>query len=392
MSAEELQLWVAAGLLTATVLAIMLWPLFKHRVGKVAPREAYDINVYKDQLLEIEADLERNLLSADQGEAARTEIKRRMLAAADGADNTAQGAGAGSGRLIIAVLILFIPVGAALMYLNLGNPGLPDQPLAGRDMRAIAQQNKRDKEINQSVTRLADYLKNNPDDLRGWKLLARTYMSMGRYADSAAAYGEAYRTSGNSPDMAVDYGEALTLAADSRITEPAFALFEKALAFDTTDPKARYYLGMYKGQEGDLRGALQAWIDLKAMSLPGAPWLPILEQQISRAGDESGIDPASLVPSDEALVLAKQVQDAQAKEQAAQAAAPRPTNADIKAAMGLSEGDRTQMIRTMVERLAGKMQDDPNNKDGWLRLERAYRVLGEVEKADQAAARAAALP
>ena len=110
MSADELQLWGIAAVLVLIVLVIMLRPLLKRREGENAPREAYDINVYKDQLLEIEADLERGLLSEQQGEAARTEIKRRMLAAAGSGLAVSGQAGTakpGANKLIVAVLSVF---------------------------------------------------------------------------------------------------------------------------------------------------------------------------------------------------------------------------------------------------------------------------------------------
>jgi len=90
--------------------------------------------------------------------------------------------------------------------------------------------------------------------------------------------------------------------------------------------------------------------------------------------------------------LAIVVQKAYDKAQAKKPAAPAPTNADVRAAMGMSEGDRNKMIRSMVERLAAKMKENPEDKDGWVRLERAYRVLGETARADEAAAGAAKLP
>ena len=391
MSAELMQLSAIAAVLALGVLAIMLWPLVNRRSGQSAPREEYDINVYKDQLLEIEADLERGLLNEEQGRAARVEIKRRMLAAADSGEATVEQA-SGSNTLMIVILSISVPVGAVLLYLSLGSPERPDQPFAARDMRAATAQNEQDQKINQSAAKLAAFLQKNPDDQRGWTLLARTYLSLGRYPDSADAYAEVYRISGESPEFAVDYGEALALAAESQIPEQARALFEKALAADRADPKARYYLGLYKVQQDDVRGGMQAWIDLAAMSPANAPWMTILNQQINRAASDSGIDPASLTPSAEALALAKTIQQDIAEAQTEQSTAPGPSNADVKAAMGMAEGDRNQMIRTMVERLANKMKENPDNKDGWVRLERAYRVLGETALADEAAARAAKLP
>jgi len=393
MTTEDIQFWTAAALLALGVLAILLWPLFKRRADAHAPREEYDINVYKDQLREIEADLERGLLSEDQGEAARTEIKRRMLAAAASAEaGTARADAHYSSKPIIAIMALAVPLGAVLLYLSLGNPGLPDQPLAARNVESLVAQNEQERKITESTVKLAEYLQSNPDDLRGWRLLARTYVSLGRYQESVSAYTQAYRLSDENPELGVNYAEALTLAAQSQISEQARQLFSNALDADITDPKSRYYLGMYEAQQGNVRAAMQAWIDLVRMSPPDAPWLPILNQQIDRAADESGIDPATLKPSAEAKALGDKVLEAAARARAEQAAAPGPTNEDVKAALGMEEGDRNQMIRSMVERLAAKMQDDPGNKEGWVRLERAYRVLGEIEKADHAAAQAAKLP
>lgn len=395
MSSAEMELWALAVALSALVLGIVLWPLIKRRNASDAPREVYDINVYKDQLLEIEADLERGLLSEDQAEAARNEIKRRMLAAADSAEAKSDPVEAASGKsnvFVITAIALFVPIGAVLLYLDLGQPGEPDQPLAERKVNAHAAQSEQDKEMLQAVAKLAKHLESNPDDVRGWSLLARTYITQGRYDDAVNAYAGAYKASQEDADIAVDYAEAMTLAADSQVPPSAQVLFKKVLETDSLSPKARYYLGLYAAQQGDLRGAMQEWIDLAAMSPPDAPWMQILDQQMQRAAEESGIDPTTLEPSPQAKVLAEKVREAMKRAQAEQDAAPSPTTDDVKAAMGMSEGDREEMIRSMVQRLADRMKDDPTNKEGWLRLEQAYRVLGEDVLADEAAEKAAALP
>ncbi len=386
MNADALQLWGLAAFLVVVVLVLLLRPLLRREGAGVAPREAYDINVYKDQLLEIDADLERGLLSADQGEAARTEIKRRMLAAAGDAETAEAGVSAASNRGLAAAIALLVPLGGVLTYLALGQPGHPDQPLAERRAQALAQQTEQDREMLEATAKLAKHLQANPDDLRGWRLLARTYLTQERYGEAVAAYGEAYRLSPDDPDILVNYGETLTLAGDSEVGEQARGLFEKALALDALSPKARYYLGLYRAQKGDVRAALRHWIDLALLSPPDAPWMPVLDRQIARAAEQSGIDPATVEPSPGARALAAELKKGAAAE------GPGPTTEDVKAAMGLSQGDRDEMIRSMVQRLADRLKDNPGDKDGWLRLEKAYRVLGETAKADDAAARAAKLP
>ena len=317
MSANAIQLWGLAVVLAVFVLLIMLWPLIKRRGGDMAPREAYDINVYKDQLLEIDADLERGLLSTDQGEAARTEIKRRMLAAADSGKAKTEDPSSGSNFPVIAAVSLFVPIGAVLLYLNLGNPNAPDQPLAERKAGVSAAQSAQEKEILEATAKLARHLESNPDDLRGWRLLGRTYLTQGRYADSVQALAGAYKLVDNDPEIIVDYAEALTLAAQSQVTDQSRDLFNKALTFDPISPKARYYLGMYAVQQGDIRGAMQEWVDLAAMSPPDAPWLQTLDQQIARAAEESGINPTNIEPSAKAKALTLKVRDAIEKASAA---------------------------------------------------------------------------
>jgi cytochrome c-type biogenesis protein CcmH len=391
MSAAELQFWAIAAILVILILGILFWPLIKRSSGNNAPRAAYDINVYKDQLLEIEADLERGLLSPDQEEAARTEIKRRMLAAGDSGEQVIAPETPRSGGLIIAILSISSALGAVLLYLSLGSPAQPDQPFAGREARNVSSQTQQQKNLIQATAKLVAHLQRNPDDLRGWTLLARTYLSQGHYANSVSTFAKAYQLSDGDPDFGVDYAEALSLVAGSIITEEARALFMKVLERDSANAKARYYLGMFEAQQGDVRAALQAWIDLRALSQGNEPWLPILNEQIGQSVKELGLDATTIKPTSEAEALAIVVQKAYDKAQATKPAAPAPTNADVRAAMGMSEVDRNKMIRSMVERLAAKMKENPEDKDGWVRLERAYRVLGETARADEAAARAAKL-
>ena len=129
-----------------------------------------------------------------------------------------------------------------------------------------------------------------------------------------------------------------------------------------------------------------------AISQQDAPWRSIVNEQINQAAKELGIDVATIKPTLEAQAIAIGVQKAYDNAQTEKAAAPGPTTTDVKAAMGMSKGDRSKMIRSMVERLAAKMKQNPKDKDGWIRLERAYRVLGETALANEAAVHAVTLP
>jgi cytochrome c-type biogenesis protein CcmH len=392
MNTAEIHFWIIAAILVILILGFLCWPILNFNRNKGSPREAYEINVYKDQLIEIETDLERGLLSLDQGEAARTEIKRRMLAAVDRSDKQNTSTTSEPGRLILAFFSMSVPLGAILLYLTLGSPTQPDQPFAGREAKNVTLQTQQQKNLIQATNKMVKHLQSNPDDLRGWTLLARSYLSNERYADAASSFAVAYQLSGGEPDLAVDYAEALSLAKNSVVTDEAHALFMKVLEKDKTNAKARYYLGMFEAQRGNLLSALRAWINLLALSQNDAPWLPIVKEKIDQAAKELGIDAATIEPAPEVLAIAKGLQKTYEKAQTENAATPGPNTADVKAAMGMTKEDRNEMIHSMVERLAAKMKRNPKDKDGWVRLERAYRVIGETALANEAAENAATLP
>jgi cytochrome c-type biogenesis protein CcmH len=197
-------------------------------------------------------------------------------------------------------------------------------------------------------------------------------------------------------DIVADYAEAMVLAEDGTIPAAAEKLFTEILGTDPFDPKARYYLGLAKAQSGNLKGALQDWVDLAAISDDDAPWMETLTRQITSVAGELGIAPGTIKPSSRALALAmtRGLGKSRAVASLPQSAAPAPRgpNAeDVKAAGQMSTADRQQMIRTMVQRLADRLKDNPDDLAGWKRLARAYKVLGDVEKAKQAEARVQAL-
>ena len=392
MSAAEIQLWIIVSLLVILVTGILFWPILRVKSNKSTSREAYDIQIYKDQLLEIESDLDRGLLSQYQGEAARTEIKRRMLISSDNDKKLGEHQETGSSTVIPIIISISAPVCAVLLYLSLGSPAEPDQPFLGREAKRIASQTQQQKNLIEATSKMVAHLQRNPKDLRGWTLLARSYLSNSRYADAVSAFSEAYRLNDGDPDLAVDYAEALSLAEKSIVTQEAHALFLKALEIDKLNVKARYYLGMFQAQQGNVRSALQIWVDLVSISRKDAPWLPTVRKEINSAARELGVNAKTIRPTPEAQAIAIEVQKAYNGTLTDNTLTEGPTTADIKAAMGMTQKDRVEMIKSMVERLAMKMKENPKDKIGWLRLERAYRVIGETTLANEAAAQAAKLP
>ena len=141
------------------------------------------------------------------------------------------------------------------------------------------------------------HLKEHPEDLTGWLLLARTELSLGRYAEAVDAYRHAADLSGHRADIMGDWGEAQVIAADGTVTPAAREAFEAALGDKESAPRSRYYLALAKSQQGDTKGALQGWVDLAADAPADAEWLPLLQQRIAEAAAKLGVDPATLKTS-----------------------------------------------------------------------------------------------
>lgn len=390
MIPETLQLWLFMAVLITAVLLFMLMPLIRSRqdaAGARAGREVYDINVYKDQLKEVERDLERGVILPEMAEAARTEIKRRMLTADAAAPETVAGPETKSSMLMITLLAVAVPIGAMLMYLSIGSPTQPDQPLAARGPVIDPAEAERREKLAGAMVKLMEKLLKNPADVRGWTLLGRSYASLEKYAKSADAYSRAYEQSGGDPEIGIDYAEALAFEARTVVPPKAIEVLKAVLVRAPREPKAHYYLALAKAQQGDGRGAMQGWIDLAALSPPDAPWMELVDQQIARAAEEFDLDPAAFKPTDGATQPSPQ-----SRSPSESTVTPGPNSADVDAAAQMTGQQRKELIRTMVQRLADRLKENPDDKEGWLRLEKAYRVLGKTAKADDAAARAAKLP
>ncbi len=374
-------LWLAVAALSGLTLLLVAAPLLLRRTGARSSRRDADLRVYRAQLAEVDRDVERGLLAPAEAEAARTEVKRRMLAVAGvGGEASAENATRGPWRLVAGLLGLAAPAAALGLYLMVGAPAESDRPLAARTGPA-AQARAGEMSAEEAVAALARALESRPDDAEGWGLLGRSYLGMGRYGEAAEALGRAHRLDPGRVEIAAAYGEAQVAAADGRVGEEARAAFEGVLAAEPREPRARFYLGLAKAQAGDVRGALQDWVDLVALSPLEAPWLASVREQIARAAGELGVEIASLEPSAEARALGA----------TSAPVAPGLAPGDAEAIEQMSDAERERMIHSMVERLAARLQTSPNDRDGWLRLARAYEVLGETEKAKAARARAEAL-
>jgi cytochrome c-type biogenesis protein CcmH len=240
-----------------------------------------------------------------------------------------------------------------------GSPQLPGEPLAAR-MRAAHDNNS----ILELVAKVETHLEHNPNDARGWDVLAPVYLRLGRFDDAVKARRRAISSGGETAQRDADLGEALVAAANGIVTAEARQAFERATTHEPTDPKSRFYLGLAAQQDGDAAKAAEIWQALVKNAPADAPWAVTVREALASIG-KAPEGPSTMPPI---------------------AGSAGPNADEIAAASTMNEAQRGEMIRGMVARLADRLRQDGSDVEGWLRLVRAYMVLGERDKANAAAA------
>ena len=336
-------LWLVFALMTAAAVFAVLWPL--GRAGH-PQQDGSETIVYRDQLTEIDRDAATGLINPPEAAAARVEIGRRLIAAADSEREAPPNSNVRLRRLAAVVALLGLPLVAAGLYYPLGSPDLPDFPLAQRSRAPDGTQS-----LDNLVAQVEQHLEANPTDGRGWSILAPVLAKLGRMDDAVRAFRNSITYNGENAARRADLGEVLVAAASGVVTAEAKAEFERAVALDADEVKASYFLGLAAEQDGRAEDAAAVWRAMLEKAPPNAPWRSLVQAALARVGG---------------------------------APVPALSNDAMAAAKDMSETDRTAMIRSMVERLATRLHQNGDDVEGWLRLVRAYMVLGDADKAKAA--------
>jgi cytochrome c-type biogenesis protein CcmH len=344
-------LWIIFAVMTAAAVLAVLWPLGQK---PSAARGGSDRLVYQDQLQEIDRDRAAGLIGNVEADSARVEISRRLLAAADTerpvSPDIAAAAPAWRRRAAVVAAIIVVPAIALGLYLKLGSPDIPGQSAFVRVSTPQGNQS-----VASLISRIEQHLANNPNDGQGWEVIAPVYLRMGRFDDAVTARQKSLALNGDTPAREADLGEALVAATNGVVTDEAKQVFQKAVAGDARESKARYFLGLADEQDGNRDAAAAKWRALLDDGPPDAPWVAYVRAALARVSGEAvgGIGPGA---------------------------------GDVASAENMNDAERTQMIRGMVQRLADRLHTDGGDVEGWLRLVRAYVLLGDREQAKNAAA------
>ncbi len=368
--------WILCLCLTALGTLPVIGALVRPRAPE---REAPDIAVYRDQLAEVDRDLARGVLSGEEAERTRAEVARRLLeadrrqsdAAADAPRRLRLGTAGTVGLVVVA--------GTLVLYVAIGAPGYPDLPL--RERLAMADERRADRpDQAEAEVRAADMLPDpvepgpdfaplmerlrgamasRPDDVQGWRLLARNEARLGDYVAARTAQEELVALLGDETgaEEHAFLGELMVLSAGGFVSPQAEAQFDAALSQDRENGRALYYKGLTYAQTGRPDLTFRLWRPLLETSPPDAPWLAPIREQIGTIAARAGIDYAPSTP------------------------APGPSGADMAAAADMTPEEREEMISGMVEGLSRRLATEGGPAPDWARLIRALGILGETGRA-----------
>ena len=319
-------LWIIFAGLTAIAVLAILRPFWQ--VGRSSPSTAGDLEVYKQQLQEVNEEVARGLIAKAEAHAARIEVSRRILAAAE--DQSSASTLTRRATVAPYIFAAMLPMIALTLYTLYGSPNLPAQPFAAHDPASV----------ESLVARVEERLERHPGDGMGWSVIAPVYMRLGRYADAAEAYRNAIRLLGETADRAANLGEAIALMNQGTIDAEARLAFDKALSIDPGHAKSRFWLAIAEEQAGRPTEAIAIYRKLLERDLP---------------------DSVKKVVGERIALL--------------EGGSPVP-------AQGQAGGqiDAAQ-INQMVAGLAERLKKDSADLNGWLMLVRAYTVLGRKDDA-----------
>lgn len=374
------ELYLAFGLLTALSVAAIALPLLR-RPGAAATRAEYDMRVYKDQLSEIDRDLDRGLASPEQAEAARTEVKRRML----GADSEmrAKPRSADNGRrtrlfVVIALIVLMPAASLGLYFGSLGSPTLPDHPWITAQSKRLGVSEAQITVMRQQATALEERTAVEPRNQAVWLELGDLGMQLRQFDNAVSAYDQAMRLGEMDGESWANFGEAIVQANGNQVTEGAKEAFVRALRLDRTAPAARWYLATAALQAERPAEAIAILRDLSASADDSAPWKSVVRQRIGSIAQQAGIMPVSVAPAHPLDIIDGKVTvtvdgtavPAEGADMRAQADARRAPG------QGFSDDERA-MITSMIDGLKARLAENPADFAGWMRLGKSLTVLGD---------------
>lgn len=278
--------WVVAACLVGAALLFIIPPLFIRRTEKgVLERGQININIYKNQLSELERDLAAGDIDQAHYDKSRMEIERRLLEDTSAVEVAAAAAPGKTLNIVTtAVVAIALPVSAVVLYYKLGNPTAMDP--AARMAEAASPhgaEGDMQAQIEGMVGKLAQRLQENPSDIEGWVMLGRSFSVLGRYDEAVTAYEKAISVVGEDAMLLTDYADAVAMSSGQSLEGKPMELLDKALKIDPQNQKALWLMGTAYFERGDFVSAINLWKRLQQMIPPGSEDAQAMAANIAEA-------------------------------------------------------------------------------------------------------------
>lgn len=372
-------LWLAITVLMASSIALASWPF--HRRTRVADGSSADI--YRSQLSELEREEIAGLISTSDARMARTEVQRRLISTGEAVNTAEDTSMTLTDRTTFIAIAASVAIGSAVIYSVVGAPGVASSPgslTATRDWTLASESGAMQSAqtglapVDEMIGSLETRLASEPNDVEGWRMLGWSKFRTDDFAGAAAAYGKATKLTPGDAETLSAYGESLSRAAGGMVTPEAKQALQAAIKADPSDARARFLLGLKKDQEGKPQEALDDWLAMLKSAEAGAPWFDEVRGRAIELSRSAGIDIASRLPPARSADVAPEGRPA------------GPSAEQVSEAQAMAPEARQAMVDGMVARLDSRLKANPNDLDGWKRLIRARRVLGQTDLAQKALA------
>lgn len=329
--------WVLIALMVFSAMGFICMPMLRTSLSSKSELDS-EQTLYKARISEIDKDIELGRLDEASAIAAKSEEARRLIKVSENSKATLTSS---TSRVPVLLAALSLPLVSIPLYYNFGSPQI-----------GITQESDIQPAITDLVKVAEKRLSKNPDDVRGWNVLAPVYVRLKRYEDAINAYQNILRLEGRKPESILKLVDVYIEKQQGHIDDTAKALIDETLSIDNDNLIAKFYTGIAELQNGNKEETRRIWTGIVDSAKGDEDWLPVIKKRLAELTDSSQASPL-----------------------------PKLDNDTVKAAEAMAPEDRAAMIVQMVSNLAQKLEEKPNDKQGWERLIRSYMTLGKTKEA-----------
>ncbi|MFK5984068.1 MAG: c-type cytochrome biogenesis protein CcmI [Pseudomonadota bacterium] len=258
-----LTFWLLAIILFAIAIAFILYPFIrKTSTESNIDQKQVNIDIAKDQLCTLEENFSQGEVSQEEYDSLKFELESSLIddISMPQEETTAIDLSPKSNKIIMVMVVVFVPICSMLLYQKLGTPGFVDGSIlqkqtAQNDQHSGANQAS----VNEMVVMLINKLKENPNDQKGWFLLARTYMALEKYDNAYRVYEKLLSLTGDDASILVSMADALAMTKGGKISGEPEQLVLRALKVDANNITGLWLAGIAKKEQGQNQQALNYW-------------------------------------------------------------------------------------------------------------------------------------